>query len=127
MRLTALLFLCIIGFAEPVLTFAGTEEENPAVISIEKAASPIQVGNKYCPVSGEEITEENKIAYEYEGKVYYLCSPECVQEFENSPDEYIEIVEDELKAEGAKEFDRQYQERLKEPEPVSSYNEEHLY
>jgi Cu+-exporting ATPase len=127
MRISVVLFLVLISFVCVSLVFSGTEEEHPAVISIEETTAPVYIGNKYCPVSGEEISEENRVTHEYEGKTYNFCSQECIEEFENNPEEYIEIVEEELRTQGEKEFNRQSQDRLKEPEPVSSYHEEHLY
>jgi YHS domain-containing protein len=48
------------------------------------------VGNEYCPVSGEKIDEKTKVTYEYKGKVYNFCCQDCVEEFKKNPEEYIE-------------------------------------
>jgi YHS domain-containing protein len=35
--------------------------------------------------------KEAKWITEYEGVVYYFCSPECKQEFDDDPEEYVLI------------------------------------
>ena len=59
----------------------------------------VDVGNKICPVSGEEIKEESKATYEYEGKIYNFCCPMCIDEFKKDPEKYIKRVDEELKKE----------------------------
>ena len=64
-----------------------------AAASVTKGSSvqkPEMVGNKFCPVSGDRIDERNKVTYEYKGKVYNLCSPDCVEEFKKDPEKYLE-------------------------------------
>ena len=39
------------------------------------------VGNKICPVSGDKIDEKMKQTYEYKGKIYSFCCPDCIEEF----------------------------------------------
>ncbi len=57
------------------------------------------VENKICPVSGEEIKEETKATYEYEGKIYNLCCAACIEEFKKDPAKYIGKIEQELQSE----------------------------
>jgi len=52
-----------------------------------------EVGNKICPVSGEKIDEKTKETYEYKGKIYNFCCPDCVEEFKKDPEKYIERLE----------------------------------
>lgn len=59
---------------------------------------PIDVGNKTCPVSAEQVNEEMKAAYEYEGKIYNFCCPMCIEIFNKEPEKYIKKVEEELQA-----------------------------
>jgi len=60
----------------------------------------IDVGNKVCPVSGEEIDGSMmKAVYEYEGKVYNFCCADCIDEFKKDPEKYIKKVDEELKKE----------------------------
>ncbi|MBU4311747.1 MAG: YHS domain-containing protein [Candidatus Omnitrophica bacterium] len=56
---------------------------------------PVDVGNKICPVSGEEIYEEMKATYEHEGKIYNFCCAMCIDEFKKDPEKYIEKIEEE--------------------------------
>jgi len=53
----------------------------------EKAASP---ATDVCPVSGEEIDKDTKITYEFKGKIYRFCCPDCAEEFKKDPAKYIE-------------------------------------
>nr|MBU1328664.1 YHS domain-containing protein [Candidatus Omnitrophota bacterium] len=52
----------------------------------------VDVDNNICPVSGEEIKEEAKATYEYEGKIYNFCCPMCIDEFKKYPEKYIEKI-----------------------------------
>ena len=43
------------------------------------------------PVCGMEVNEKSAPAKsEYDGKTYYFCSPNCREEFEDDPEQYIE-------------------------------------
>jgi len=53
------------------------------------------VGNKICPVMGNPIIEDEKVTYEYEGKVYNFCCDSCIGEFKKDPTKYIKIIEEE--------------------------------
>lgn len=41
------------------------------------------------PVCGIEVGEGTELKVEYEGKVYYFCSPYCKAQFEANPEKYI--------------------------------------
>lgn len=99
--------------------------QQPAV-KITEGAQEIKIGNKICPVCGEEIEEGAEVTYEFEGKIYNFCCEDCIEEFKKDPKKYIEAVEKELKAEAEQKFRQQKEEMMKLPEPVSSYHEEHL-
>jgi YHS domain-containing protein len=59
----------------------------------------VNVGNKICPVSGEQIGSMGEaIVVEYEGKAYNLCCAGCVAAFNSDPQKYIGIVNQELEA-----------------------------
>lgn len=77
----------------------GAAETNKETFSEEG----VNMGNKICPVSGEEIDEELKATYEYEGKVYNFCCASCIDEFKKDPDKYIKKVDEELKSESEAE------------------------
>ena len=53
------------------------------------------LGNKMvCPVMGTIFkADKNTKSYEYEGKVYYFCCPECLNKFKAEPKKYIEEKE----------------------------------
>jgi YHS domain-containing protein len=41
------------------------------------------------PVCGMTIEEADAAAtYEFQGKVYYFCSVDCMEEFEQNPEDY---------------------------------------
>ena len=69
----------------------------------EEGAKAVEVGNKICPVSGDEISapgEEGEmgesVQYEYNGKIYNLCCKMCVKDFKKNPEKYSKIAEDEV-------------------------------
>ena len=44
-----------------------------------------------CPVSGKEVKKsEAKGPYEYEGKTYYFCCPNCKEKFIENPEKYTQ-------------------------------------
>ncbi len=49
---------------------------------------------RYCPVSKEKIEGEPEYTYEYMGKTYYFCCPECIEEFKKNPEKYINNHDD---------------------------------
>lgn len=54
----------------------------------------VNVGNKICPVSGEEIKEEEAFQVEHEGKIYNLCCKMCAKDFKKDPEKYIEKLKE---------------------------------
>jgi YHS domain-containing protein len=63
----------------------------------------VDVGNKICPVSGAPVAGgsgmgDQPVTVEYNGKVYHLCCPMCIEEFKKNPEKYSKIAEDEVKA-----------------------------
>lgn len=57
-------------------------------------AGVVNVGNKICPVSNEEVGLMGK-AYtvEYNGKEYNLCCKMCAKDFQKNPEKYSKIAE----------------------------------
>jgi YHS domain-containing protein len=89
--LVAFLAVGVIGWQAVVNAADETTATAPA-----KAA---QVGNKFCPVSGEKI--ENKpgmetVQMEHNGKLYNLCCSMCVKDFKKDPAKYSKIADDEV-------------------------------
>ena len=70
----------------------------------EEKAQAVEVGNKICPVSGDEIPapgEESEmgdevVKYEYNGKIYNLCCKMCIKDFKKDPEKYSKIADDEV-------------------------------
>lgn len=74
------------------------DQDQPAAQAENKQA--VDVGNKICPVSGQEIVDSEDMpsaTYEYEGKIYHFCCAGCIEEFKKDPQKYIAKVEEELK------------------------------
>ncbi len=75
-------------------------ESQAAEPAQEQAAKLVEVGNKVCPVSGEEIKANSEmgeaITYEYNGKSYNLCCAMCKKDFKNNPEKYSKIADDEV-------------------------------
>ncbi len=65
----------------------------------EKAASP---ATDVCPVSGEEIDKDTKITYEFKGRTYRFCCPDCAEAFKKDPQKYI----DKMKKQNGKKSER---------------------
>ncbi len=90
----------VLAFAEiPVnATTQVVATEPVSVVTPATVKEAVNVGNKICPVSGESIDEAKKATYEYEGKIYNFCCPECIDAFKKEPQKYIQKVEDGSKA-----------------------------
>jgi YHS domain-containing protein len=62
------------------------------------AAQPIDVGNKFCPVTHRQIGLMGPGVQEvYNGKIYHLCCGGCISTFESDPEKYSKIAEGEAK------------------------------
>lgn len=53
-----------------------------------------RVGNRVCPVSGEEIKEGKEVTYEYKGKIYNFCCTMCLKDFKKDPEKFSKIAEE---------------------------------
>jgi YHS domain-containing protein len=73
-------------------TSAVVTETAPAVTPA--VATPVNVGNKFCPVTGEKVSGSDTV--EYQGKVYNLCCAMCKDTVLADPAKYIARVEEEL-------------------------------
>ena len=76
----------------------------------------IDVGNKFCPVSGEKIPVPGQkgsmgeaVTYEYNGKIYHLCCPMCIKDFKKNPEKYSKIAEEEVAK--SKHMEMQFKEK----------------
>src|SRR3989338_1907651 len=66
------------------------------VVSHAAAIPIVDVHNKYCPVSGEEVSGQHFV--EHEGKRYGLCCAQCAKKFEKDPEKYIASLTQSLPA-----------------------------
>ncbi len=62
------------------------------------AEDAVKVGNKICPISGEEIAagdmKGQEATVEYKGKVYNLCCSMCKKDFLKDPEAAIKLMEE---------------------------------
>ena len=71
---------------------------------VQAAVKAIEVGNKICPVSGQEVpTPDEKsvmgdgpVKVEYKGRIYNLCYSMCEEDFEKDPKKYSIIADEEV-------------------------------
>lgn len=64
-----------------------------------EVTQPVEVGNKICPISGEEVGSMGEGAkVEYKGKIYTLCCGMCEKEFNSDPDKFVAMVEKQMAA-----------------------------
>ena len=69
-----------------------------------ETSKAVEVGNKFCPVSGDKIPTpgekgtmgDEPIKYEYNGKIYNFCCEMCVKDFKKNPEKYSKIADDEV-------------------------------
>ena len=87
--LTLVLGVILLGTG---LVFA---QQAPVQQSMQSASSqPVDVGNKFCPISGRPIGVMGPgVAQEYNGKVYHLCCGGCIATFKSNPEKYSKIAE----------------------------------
>ncbi len=91
-KLTFLSVLLLVLLCAPAFAQYATP---PAADAGPAAAEPVNVGNKFCPISGKPIGTmgETKVV-EYKGKAYNLCCPMCEKDFNADPEKYIKILEE---------------------------------
>ena len=72
-----------------------------SVMAVEEVqAKAVEAGNKVCPVLGNPVSSEVKV--EYKGKIYHFCCPMCVATFNQDPEKYSKIADEEIAAAKAK-------------------------
>ncbi|MBF0122775.1 MAG: hypothetical protein HQL21_05135 [Candidatus Omnitrophica bacterium] len=69
--------------------------QEASAVAVEQA-SPVVVGNKVCPVLGNEIPEDQlgQNTVEYNGKIYNLCCPMCKEKFLSDAEKYSKVSQD---------------------------------
>ena len=60
---------------------------------VGESTQPAEGAKLFCPVSEEEITVEDAIAIEYNGKRYYVCCSKCQRKFLADPETYAQKAE----------------------------------
>ena len=96
---------------------AATEEAAPAVApeanedvhiaSDEEKAGLPNVGNKICPVSGDNVTEMGEsVPVVYKGKIYNMCCEMCLKDFQKHPEKFSKIAEDEAEEDQGQKNDK---------------------
>ena len=55
--------------------------------SLAAEVGMVDVGNKFCPLSGDKVSGKHFI--EYGGKRYGFCCPQCMKKFNNNPQKYV--------------------------------------
>lgn len=81
---------------------------NAETAAVEESVNETQriiVGNRICPVSGQEIKPGSQAEYVYKGKVYNFCCPMCIDTFQQDPEKYLKLLEENEKAAAAKAKD----------------------
>ena len=77
-------FLMLLTFAAVLGT--GPLWAGPAA-SGDAAPQIVAVKNAMCPLSGDKA--KDKFFYDYQGKRYHFCCPNCIKDFKKDPEEYI--------------------------------------
>ena len=91
--LLLIVFIMAIGSPRMVWSQEVATEELAEIVEDEF----IDAGDMICPVDGEAVDEN--VSYVYEGKRYYFCSPECLEEFKAYPGMYVEEMEEVIEEE----------------------------
>lgn len=83
-------------------TVATGDQAQPAVATQAQVA-PVEVGNKFCPISHEEVGKNGMQPYKvtYNGKVYNLCCKMCLKDFNQDPEKYSKMLDEEAAKEEA--------------------------
>ena len=90
-----------LSYSNYVLAHVGHEHK---MAENSKSTKAVEVGNKFCPVTGDKIPVpgekgtmgDEPVKYEYNGKIYNLCCTMCVKDFKKNPKKYSKVAEDEV-------------------------------
>ena len=56
-------------------------------------AAPVEIGNKICPIGGEEIGSMGESGtIELNGKIFKTCCASCADKFKANPEAYLESL-----------------------------------
>ncbi|MCX5665885.1 MAG: YHS domain-containing protein [Candidatus Omnitrophica bacterium] len=76
-------FLCGSLFA-----MCGSCEIGDAVVVKKGKEASVNVNNTICPVTGDKVDMKDPVTVEYKGKIYNLCCPACIKDFNAEPEKY---------------------------------------
>jgi YHS domain-containing protein len=65
----------------------GAKHEEPTTGEAKPTSTKAEMAS--CPVLGTTMTKDKMIPYDYKGKTYYLCCPDCVTQFKANPEKFI--------------------------------------
>ncbi len=74
------------------------------VVDDSDPTKAVEVGNKICPVSGDQVPApgekgemgDHPVKIVYKGKIYNLCCPMCIKDFKKNPKKYSAIADKEV-------------------------------
>ena len=105
----------VLGLVLTASAFADGQTGSPVTITAQKVTGevqapaadvikPIEVGNTFCPISGDKVGQMGEIVkQEYKGKIYNFCCKMCLKDFNKDPEKYIKALEEKMKAEAQEE------------------------
>lgn len=83
--------MAVLVFGVSAVWMQAANAQNSSQMS---SAQPVDVGNKYCPVSGRPIGVMGPgVEQEYNGRVYHLCCGGCIATFNSDPEKYSKIAQ----------------------------------
>ncbi len=82
----ASVFLCGSLFA--MCGSCGSCGSGDAAVAKKGKEALMNVNNTICPVTGEKVDMKDRVTAEYKGKVYNLCCPACIKDFNAEPEKY---------------------------------------
>ena len=73
-------------------------------LAFAQAEGIVEVKNKFCPISHEEIGKGGMTPYKvtYKGKVYSLCCGMCLKDFNKDPEKYSKMLDERVAKEAGK-------------------------
>ncbi len=97
-------FILMITMSLMLMPVLANADDQAAAPGVETVSAVVEVGNKICPVSNEEVGGMGDVVkVEHNGKAYNLCCAMCEKDFAKDPDKYAKIADDEVKAEVSKD------------------------
>ena len=84
--------MVVTGMFMAEMAYAAPEEAGGT--TKQEAQTIVDVGNKICPLTGENV--DGKTFYVYKGKRYGVCCPECGKNFAQDPETYSMLAEKEV-------------------------------